>query len=191
MSESLPVAKLAGARSLPIIWMNDGFAARFEPGTSDAQKVEAIASVAGAMERLPLAFGDLINETIDPWVENVGMRRGDAFDQLAHATGYSAGYLRNQAETARHIPATRRRAGISPALYQEIADFKDPEAQEYWMDRVLGENMTRASLRAAKREEAEEHAREMPTTDGKEPVRFVQCPTCQSTVPETALHGRE
>lgn len=188
MSESLPTPL---RNALPIVWLNDGFAARFEEDTSDAEKVEAITSVAGAMERLPLAFGDLINQTIDPWVEDVGMQRGDAFDQLAHATGYSAGYLRNQAETAKHIPAARRRAGISPTLYQEIADFKEPEAQEYWMDRVLGENMTRASLRAAKREEAEEQAKVMPTTDGKEPITMTECPTCHSIVPETALHGEE
>ena len=180
MSELPAPAAEAG---LPVTYSNQGFSAAFRPGTPMKEREYTIEFLLALDERNPFIIGDLVNQTQEDF--------GESYAQIAKDTPYSAGALRNYSWIASRIPPENRVEGIGPSLYQVIAGFKDPTQQRVWIDRVLSEGMNRAELREAKREEEEEHAGVMPTTDGKEPVTMTECPTCHTIVPETALYGEE
>lgn len=72
---------------------------------------------------------------------------GEKYAQAADMTGLAPQTLANYASVCKHIPPSRRRAGVSFSLHQEVA-YLTPSEQVEWLDRAEAGGWTKEILRS-------------------------------------------
>ena len=160
----------------------DQWGGSIRPGATLQQIGMAILALLWMHERVPYIIGDILNEAEKMY--------GEVFAQIADVTGYAPGTLRNFAYIASRVKGKQRAQaeGTGISIQYEIAKFKEPEKQEYWINRIKKENLTREEVRdKMATEEQEEYRHEKQVRD----VVWVACPTCGSTVTRSSLEEYE
>lgn len=74
-------------------------------------------------------------------------RFGEMYAQAVEATGLAVGTLMNEVYVFNRVDASRRRENVPFAMHQEVAPL-EPAEQEYWLQKVEEDGLTREQLRA-------------------------------------------
>ena len=156
----------------------DGWRGEIRPGTPLKHIELAIQALLAFHERVGFVIGDVLNQAEEMYHE--------LFAQIADATGYKPGTLKNMAYVARNVAPAQRKDGISPSMYYEIAKIKTPEKQDEWIERIKSEDLKRDEVREQMQLEEEAAHREK---KGLPEIKWATCHNCGSTVPEHRLGG--
>lgn len=101
-------------------------------------------------EALGKALG-LINRSCSWWIGDYLLfgegAFADKYAQAAHETGLAEQTLLNRVYVCKHVPPSRRRAGLPFSVHAEVAPLPAKE-QKLWLDRAERNGWTRADLRA-------------------------------------------
>ncbi len=86
------------------------------------------------------------NWWVGDWLRYGTTRWGERYVEASRITGYDVKTLRNLVYVARHFDLSRRRDKLHWSHHAELAGL-EPEEQDHWLDRALGERLSVSDLR--------------------------------------------
>ena len=112
-----------------------------DPNASYDTLVELLAFVGQVHKSSAWWVGDAINQ--------IERRHGDkVYQAAADVLRLAPQTCANYASICTHVPRVRRREELEFSHHAEVA-YKDPDEQEYWLNKAIENNWKRAELRAA------------------------------------------